>query len=64
MAVSQMFAKLNFDVVTAVNGFEAFNSVKKSIDEQNNLFEIIILDINMPIMNGTVACKKINQLFN
>ena len=64
MILNRIFTKHNFDVVTAENGFEAFNKVKNSIDGNNNLFEIIILDLNMPIMNGIEACKKINKLFN
>ena len=27
-------------------------------------YDLIILDLNMPIMNGYVACQRINELYN
>jgi CheY-like chemotaxis protein len=28
------------------------------------MFDVIILDLNMPIMDGYEACKKINQMYD
>lgn len=27
-------------------------------------YDLIILDLNMPVMDGFLACKKINELYN
>ena len=52
MMLSLMFKKQNFEVATAENGFEAFNCVKNTIENHLSMFELIVLDLNMPIMNG------------
>jgi CheY-like chemotaxis protein len=48
-----------FEVYTADNGYVALQKVK----EQDNAcyFDIILLDINMPISDGFDACEKIHQ---
>lgn len=65
------------EVVTAVNGdlavreiqknmlqFYKYNSSKsKKPMEQPVHYDAIILDLNMPIMNGTEACKQILQIY-
>lgn len=50
-----------FDVTTANNGFEALDAV---IAQPKNFFDVIILDLNMPIMGGFEACEKIVQHMN
>jgi signal transduction histidine kinase/CheY-like chemotaxis protein len=44
---------LNVNVTLANNGFEAFNLYKQ------NQYQIVLMDIQMPIMTGTQATKKI-----
>jgi response regulator RpfG family c-di-GMP phosphodiesterase len=46
-----------FIVEKAYNGLEAFNKVK---DHPKNYYDAIILDINMPIMDGVEASNKIH----
>jgi len=45
--------KIHFDVETARNGLEAVNLVKSHPSDH---FDVVVLDINMPIMNGFDAC--------
>ncbi len=44
---------LNVNVTLANNGFEAFNLYKQ------NSYQMVLMDIQMPIMTGTQATKKI-----
>ena len=46
----------NFEVEEASNGLEAVDKVKK--DD----FDIIIMDIMMPKMDGYTACREIKKL--
>lgn len=46
----------NFDVDEAENGLEAINKVK------DNNYDIIIMDIMMPKMDGYTACKEIKAI--
>jgi CheY-like chemotaxis protein len=53
-----------FGVSLANNGFEALQFVKETLDDQDFKFDLVILDLNMPIMNGHEACRQIKQLFS
>lgn len=48
-----------FEVETAENGMVALQKVK--VKNQPCYFDIIILDINMPISDGFDACEKITN---
>jgi CheY-like chemotaxis protein len=47
-----------FEVHLADNGFVALQKVKEQ--DSAYYFDIILLDINMPISDGFDACEKIN----
>lgn len=53
--VSRAFEKANFIVDTAANGAEGVEKLKKSI------YDIAFMDIDMPVMNGFEATKKLRQ---
>lgn len=62
------FTVNDFEVVEAQNGYEAFEEVEKSFFEDekgihSNLFDLIVLDLNMPISDGFEACKNIMKLY-
>ena len=62
--ICQLMEKNGFQVLKAYNGFEAFELVKQSIQmEGNEIIDLIILDLQMPISNGYDACRKIENLF-
>ena len=46
----------HFKIETVENGFEAVEKVK---NHDKFYYDVIILDINMPIMDGIEASKKI-----
>jgi CheY-like chemotaxis protein len=53
--VSRAFEKANFIVDTATNGAEGVEKLKKSI------YDIAFMDIDMPVMNGFEATKKLRE---
>lgn len=57
--LSVLFASLEekFNLDVAENGLEAFDWVRR---KGPNFYHAIILDINMPIMDGVEACNKIH----
>ena len=56
-----MFEKVNMDVTTAINGHQAFEILSKQTED--NLFDLVILDLNMPISDGFETCKNIVKFF-
>ena len=50
--------EIDFHVQTANNGLEALDIV---IAQPRNFFDAILMDINMPIMNGFESHDKIEQ---
>ena len=55
MVGKQILEKVNLHVEVARNGLEAVNMVKE------NHFDIILMDIQMPIMDGYIASKEIRK---
>ena len=55
---------MDFKVSTARNGQEAFEKVKQTMDSSKQMFDLVILDLNMPIADGYEACTNILQLFS
>ena len=53
--VSRAFEKANFIVDTAENGLEGIEKLKTSI------YDIAFMDIDMPVMNGFEATKKLRE---
>ncbi|MBQ4813425.1 response regulator [Pseudoalteromonas luteoviolacea] len=53
--VISMLEKLSLRVVHTINGQEAINAL------QNEEFSLVIMDLNMPIMDGFLAIKLIRQ---
>ena len=44
--------KFSREVVTFANGYEAINHLKKTLADHQQLPDIILLDLNMPVMDG------------
>jgi CheY-like chemotaxis protein len=56
----------NIDEISdqALNGLEAVNMIKRNVDSNQGLFcnyNLILLDLNMPVMDGNTACKEIRE---
>ena len=61
MNVKRAFIKNNIvNPLTVVNnGVEALLTLREAIDKGNNLFKLVILDLNMPKMGGIEFLKEI-----
>lgn len=46
-------------MVTATNGYEAYEEVVARMQKPKAMFDLVILDINMPVSNGWEALKNI-----
>lgn len=57
-----MFKGKHFDVTSAVNGHEAFLFAQKSLSGLP--YDLVVLDLEMPISNGYETCKKILSLYD
>jgi len=55
-AVIEYFALENMHCEHAVNGLSGFNLIK------SNHYDVVILDLNMPKMNGLEVCEKLRAL--
>ena len=59
-----MFKRLKcFDIVTAYNGHMAYEEVLKAHQDPGaEGFDLVVLDLNMPISDGYAACQSIRKL--
>lgn len=53
--------KIDVNATFFPNGLEAIEHIKK-IEDKDNLPELILLDVNMPIMNGWQFLEEYNKL--
>ena len=56
--IDALLKKAGLNTTIAENGLEALNIFSK----KENKFDLIFLDINMPVMDGITACEKIKEL--
>ncbi|CAD8085520.1 unnamed protein product [Paramecium primaurelia] len=65
-SIQILLAKLGFDVILAFNGAEAIKIVEETIpcNPKCQLFTIILMDYQMPIMDGCTATTKLIEMMN
>lgn len=56
--LTDIFTSVNFQVITAVDGMDGVTRFR----EQQNEFDLVILDMVMPVMDGEQAFYKIRQI--
>jgi signal transduction histidine kinase/CheY-like chemotaxis protein/HPt (histidine-containing phosphotransfer) domain-containing protein len=58
-----MLAKLGYEAATALNGREAADLVAQSLREQGTPFAAVLMDANMPVMDGFEATRLILSMY-
>jgi len=56
IVTQNILQKGNFDCEIVENGLEALNAVR-----ENNIYDLVLMDLNMPIMNGIESLKEIRK---
>ena len=63
MGMKSIFSMHGYEVTKALNGYQAIQEIKAiSYDDVdlNSIFSVVMMDLNMPVMNGFDGCEKIN----
>lgn len=60
MACCHNLTQCGIEVKKTINGLEALQSCMA----QNSTFDFILLDLNMPIVDGYEACRQMKQFFD
>lgn len=63
MILGALFRKAGFEVTTAINGQVAYEEVLKSLHPDQKPFDLIVLDLSMPVTDGYEACTMIRNLY-
>ncbi|EAR87606.2 response regulator receiver domain protein, partial (macronuclear) [Tetrahymena thermophila SB210] len=65
IVLKQMFkSSQNIVIQEAINGQDAIDKIKTLKETQNRTFNLIFMDLNMPIMDGFEALKQIQNLIH
>ena len=59
-----IFEKLGFDVISSRNGQQAYEKVLENLGVFDEMFDLVVLDLNMPIADGYEACKNIKACYS
>ncbi len=63
MILQNIFNAKGFETKSANNGYEAFCHAKEAFYSEQT-FDIVVLDLNMPVCSGYEACEKIVALYS
>ena len=62
LVINESLSRVGLKVVIAENGRDGVNLVRERIEKKQKLFDIIFMDVHMPIMDGLEAASIINKL--
>lgn len=58
-----IFEKCNFLTYTAQNGMQAYEQITKKTKQLEFMYDLVILDLEMPVCDGYSACQQIKMQF-
>lgn len=62
--IKELLSPYDVTISFAVNGAEAVTKFNQSIKDNKSAFDLILLDMNMPILTGSMVAQKIRKFEN
>ena len=59
MVIEEHLTRLGLDVVIAENGRKGIDRVRERIDKGHEPFDLVLMDVHMPVMDGLDAAERI-----
>ncbi|MFC3903685.1 two-component system, NarL family, sensor histidine kinase BarA [Acinetobacter marinus] len=62
VVLEALLNELNVEVTTALNGQNALNRIQERLDKNQPLFDLVFMDIQMPVMSGPETTQAIRGM--
>lgn len=62
VVLEALLNELNVEVTTALNGQTALNRIQERLDQDKPLFDLVFMDIQMPVMSGPETTQAIRGM--
>lgn len=64
--IVEMMIQFNFGLScdSAISGIQAIEKIKKRIQRGKDVYRLILMDINMPVIDGGETVKRLRRLYS